>query len=63
MLFEFWPDWSVDRTVTAGAKAKDGQHVSSPSMKSETTSERKISDTSNSGASHDGVFLTQDRKQ
>ncbi|XP_051716971.1 adhesion G-protein coupled receptor G4 isoform X1 [Ctenopharyngodon idella] len=56
-----YSDWS--RSVTAGAKAKDGQHVSSPSMKSETTSERKISDTSNSGASHDGVFLTQDRKQ
>ncbi|CAM4613824.1 unnamed protein product [Leuciscus chuanchicus] len=56
-----YSDWS--RSVIPEAKAKGGQHVSSPSMKSETTSERKISDTSNSGASHDGVFLTRDRKQ
>ncbi|XP_016413761.1 adhesion G-protein coupled receptor G2-like [Sinocyclocheilus rhinocerous] len=56
-----YSDWS--RSVTLGAKAKGGLKVSSPSMKSETTSERKISDTSNSGTSHNGVFLTQDRKQ
>ncbi|XP_067312692.1 adhesion G-protein coupled receptor G6 isoform X2 [Pseudorasbora parva] len=54
-------DWS--HSVTPNAKAKDGKPVFSTSMNSETTSERKISDTSNSGASHDGVFLTQDRKQ
>ncbi|XP_077092321.1 adhesion G protein-coupled receptor G4a [Siphateles boraxobius] len=42
-----YSDWS--HPVTLGAKAKTGQHVSSPSM---TTSERKISHTSNSGASH-----------
>lgn len=56
-----YSDWS--RSVTPGAKAKGGLQVSSLSMKSETTSERKISDTSNSGTSHNGVFLTQDRKQ
>ncbi|XP_016423388.1 adhesion G-protein coupled receptor G2-like [Sinocyclocheilus rhinocerous] len=46
-----YSDWS--RSVTLGAKAKGGLQVSSPSMKSETTSERKSSDTSNSGTSHD----------
>uniref|UniRef100_A0A672NYM9 Adhesion G protein-coupled receptor G4a n=1 Tax=Sinocyclocheilus grahami TaxID=75366 RepID=A0A672NYM9_SINGR len=56
-----YSDWS--RSVTLGAKAKGGLKVSSPSMNSETTSERKISDTSNSGTSHNGVFLTQHRKQ
>ncbi|XP_026135220.1 adhesion G-protein coupled receptor G4 [Carassius auratus] len=56
-----YSDWS--RSVTPGAKAKGGLKVSSPSMKSETTSETKSSDTSNSGTSHNAVFLTQDRKQ
>ncbi|XP_016101205.1 adhesion G-protein coupled receptor G2-like [Sinocyclocheilus grahami] len=46
-----YSDWS--RSVTLGAKAKGGLQVSSPSMKSETTNERKSSDTSNSGTSHD----------
>ncbi|XP_051506022.1 adhesion G-protein coupled receptor G2 [Myxocyprinus asiaticus] len=55
-----YTDWS--RSVTLGAKAKEGLKVCSPSMKSETTSDRKISDCSNSGASHDHVCLTQERK-
>ncbi|KAK2891191.1 hypothetical protein Q8A67_013834 [Cirrhinus molitorella] len=48
-----YSDWS--RSATLGAKGKGGIKVSSPSLKSETTSERKISDISNPGTSHDGI--------
>ncbi|KAA0709368.1 Adhesion G-protein coupled receptor G4 [Triplophysa tibetana] len=51
-------DWS--RSVTLGAKVKGGLQVS-PSLQSETTSDRKISDCSHSGSSHDQVCLKQDR--
>ncbi|XP_026081409.1 adhesion G-protein coupled receptor G4 [Carassius auratus] len=55
-----YSDWS--HSVTLGAKAKGVLQISSPSMKTETTSEMKSSDTSISGTSHDGVFPTRDRK-
>lgn len=54
-MFDFLIDWS--RSVTLGAKVKGGLQVS-PSIKSETTSDRKISDCSHSGSSHDQVCLT-----
>nr|XP_021336868.1 adhesion G-protein coupled receptor G4 isoform X1 [Danio rerio] len=54
-----YSDWS--RSVPKGDKGKGGLQVSS-SMKSEITSERKISDTSNTGTSND-EFLKQESKQ
>ncbi|KAI7801946.1 putative G-protein coupled receptor 112 [Triplophysa rosa] len=55
-----YSDWS--RSVSLGAKVKGGLQVS-PCIKSETTSDRKISECSHSGSSHDQVCLTQNRKK
>ncbi|TRY57145.1 hypothetical protein DNTS_002626 [Danionella cerebrum] len=56
-----YSDWN-SHSVAMGAKAKVGPKVSGQSMKSENTSERKISDTSNSGESTESGFL-KDRTQ
>ncbi|XP_055034439.2 adhesion G-protein coupled receptor G4 [Misgurnus anguillicaudatus] len=53
-----YSDWS--RSVTVGAKVKGGLQVST-STKSETSSDRKISDSSHSGSNHDHVCLTHNR--